>query len=155
MSRTARVGIVLGSKSDDGLLAPCTEILERMGIAYESLVASAHRNPERVRDFAGGARDRGLRVIIAMAGLSAALPGVVAAHTTLPVIGVPVQGGALQGVDALLSMVQMPRGIPVATVAIGKGGAVNAALLAAQILSLEDKDVLEQLVRYREEWEKS
>jgi 5-(carboxyamino)imidazole ribonucleotide mutase len=155
MSETARVGIVLGSKSDESLVAPCTEILDRMGIAWESLVASAHRNPERVRDFAGGARERGLRVIIAMAGLSAALPGVVAAHTTLPVIGVPVQGGALQGVDALLSMVQMPRGIPVATVAIGKGGAVNAALLAAQILSLEDKDVLGKLILYREEWEQS
>ena len=155
MSETPRVGIVMGSRSDEGLLAPCVEILDRMGIAWESLVASAHRHPERVRDFAGGARDRGLRVIIAMAGLSAALPGVVAAHTTLPVIGVPVQGGALQGVDALLSMVQMPRGIPVATVAIGKGGAVNAALLAAQILSLEDRDVLDQLVRYREEWEQS
>ena len=151
----AKVGIILGSKSDEGLVGPATEILDRMGIPWESLVASAHRNPERVRDWTVSARDRGLRVIIAMAGLSAALPGVVAAHTTLPVIGVPVQGGALQGVDALLSMVQMPRGIPVATVAIGKGGAVNAALLAAQILSLEDKDVLDQLILYREEWEKS
>ena len=155
MNETPRVGIVMGSRSDEPLLAPCTEILERMGIAWEFIVASAHRNPEKVRDFAVGARERGLRVIIAMAGLSAALPGVVAAHTILPVIGVPVQGGALQGVDALLSMVQMPRGIPVATVAIGKGGAVNAALLAAQILSLEDREVLEQLVRYREEWEQS
>ncbi|MBC8365926.1 5-(carboxyamino)imidazole ribonucleotide mutase [bacterium] len=152
---SAQVGIILGSKSDDALLDPCTEVLDRMGISWETLVASAHRNPGRVGEWAGSARERGLKVIIAMAGLSAALPGVVAAHTTLPVIGVPVQGGALQGVDALLSMVQMPRGIPVATVAIGKGGAVNAALLSAQILSIEDKDVLGHIERYREEWKQS
>jgi phosphoribosylaminoimidazole carboxylase PurE protein len=152
---SALVGIILGSKSDDALLGPCTEVLDRMGISWETIVASAHRNPGRVGEWSGGARERGLKVIIAMAGLSAALPGVVAAHTTLPVIGVPVQGGALQGVDALLSMVQMPRGIPVATVAIGKGGAVNAALLAAQILSIEDKDVLAHIERYREEWKQS
>ncbi len=152
---SAQVGIILGSKSDDNLLGPCTEVLDRMGISWESIVASAHRNPARVGEWTGGARERGLKVIIAMAGLSAALPGVVAAHTTLPVIGVPVQGGALQGVDALLSMVQMPRGIPVATVAIGKGGAVNAALLAAQIIGIEDKEVLGHIERYREEWKQS
>ncbi len=148
----AKVGIILGSASDNDLLEPCQATLDRLHIPHESLVASAHRNPERVAEFAGGARDRGLKVIIAMAGLSAALPGVVAAHTTLPVIGVPVQAGALAGVDALLSMVQMPRGIPVATVAIGKGGAVNAALLAAAILGVEDTDVAAQLDTYREEW---
>ncbi len=150
-----KIGIILGSLSDNDLLSPCTDMLDRMGVEWESIVASAHRNPGRVGEWAGGARERGLKVIIAMAGLSAALPGVVAAHTTLPVIGVPVQAGALQGVDALLSMVQMPRGIPVATVAIGKGGAVNAALLAAQILSLEDKDVLGKIEHYREEWKQT
>lgn len=148
----ARVGIILGSRSDEELLAHCVKTLDGLGVAWESLVASAHRNPALVADWASGARERGLKVIIAMAGLSAALPGVVAAHTTLPVIGVPVQAGALQGVDALLSMVQMPRGIPVATVAIGKNGAVNAALLAAQILSIEDMEVLEKIDSYREEW---
>ena len=148
------VGIVLGSKSDSDLLEPCTQVLERMGIAYETEVASAHRNPERAAEFARGARERGLKVIIAMAGLSAALPGVLAAHTTLPVIGVPVQAGALAGIDALLSMVQMPRGIPVATVAIGKGGAVNAALLAAAILGVEDASIARNLSTYREEWSK-
>jgi len=149
---TARVGIILGSKSDEELLTHCAGTLDALGLGWESKIASAHRNPATVAKWASGARDRGLKVIIAMAGLSAALPGVVAAHTTLPVIGVPVQAGALQGVDALLSMVQMPRGIPVATVAIGKGGAVNAALLAAQILSIEDREVLAKIDSYREEW---
>lgn len=148
----AKVGIILGSASDSDLLEPCQATLDQLGISHESLVASAHRNPERVAEFARGARDRGLKAIIAMAGLSAALPGVVAAHTTLPVIGVPVAAGALSGVDALLSMVQMPRGIPVATVAIGKGGAINAALLAAAIIGVEDADVASQLAIYREEW---
>jgi phosphoribosylaminoimidazole carboxylase PurE protein len=148
----AQVGIILGSASDKDLLEPCTGVLERMGIEFETTIASAHRNPARVSEFAGGARERGLKVIIAMAGLSAALPGVVAAHTTLPVIGVPVQAGALAGVDALLSMVQMPRGIPVATVAIGKGGAVNAALLAAAILGVSDPSIVKELETYREEW---
>jgi 5-(carboxyamino)imidazole ribonucleotide mutase len=155
MSSQIRVGIVIGSASDKDLLAPCTEILDRMGIGHESLVASAHRTPDRVVAFAEGARARGIEVLIAMAGLSAALPGVVAAHTTLPVIGVPVQAGPLAGVDALLSMVQMPRGVPVATVAIGKGGAVNAALLAASILGLRDKRVLEHLETYRGGWSQS
>jgi phosphoribosylaminoimidazole carboxylase PurE protein len=148
----ARVGIILGSKSDTPLLEHCVETLQGLGVECESLVASAHRNPARVAEWAAGARERGFKVIIAMAGLSAALPGVVAAHTTLPVIGVPVQAGALGGVDALLSMVQMPRGIPVATVAIGKGGAVNAALLAASILGLEDGTLARKLEEYREEW---
>lgn len=151
----ARVGIILGSSSDKDLLEPCVEALARLGIAYESLIASAHRTPERVAEFASQARQRGLRVIIAMAGLSAALPGVVAAHTTLPVIGVPVQAGPLAGVDAMLAMVQMPRGIPVATVAIGKSGAVNAALLAASILGLEDESLARKLEKMREEWSQS
>ena len=150
--RAAQVGIILGSDSDREVLLPCEETLARLGIASESLVASAHRNPERVVQWATGARERGLKVLIAIAGLSAALPGVVAAHTTLPVIGVPVQAGALAGVDALLSMVQMPRGIPVATMAIGKGGAVNAALFAAAVLSVEDGALAAKLSIYREEW---
>jgi len=149
---SVKVGIILGSRGDSDLLDPCTDTLDRLGLSWESVIASAHRDPDRVGEWARGARARGLEAIIAMAGLSAALPGVVAAHTTLPVIGVPVQGGALRGVDALLSMAQMPRGVPVATVAIGKGGAVNAALLAARIISLEDKEVLGNLERYREDW---
>jgi phosphoribosylaminoimidazole carboxylase PurE protein len=151
----AKVGIILGSASDKELLDPCQETLDRLGIAHESLIASAHRTPEKVTAFAREARARGLHVIIAIAGMSAALPGVVAAHTTLPVIGVPVQAGSLGGVDALLSMVQMPRGIPVATVAIGKSGAVNAALLAAAMLSLADDTLAKKLETYREEWSQS
>jgi phosphoribosylaminoimidazole carboxylase PurE protein len=148
----ARVGIILGSASDKELLDPCVATLEQLGIASEALVASAHRNPEQVARWAREARERGLKVLIAIAGLSAALPGVVAAHTTLPVIGVPVAAGPLAGMDALLSMVQMPRGVPVATVAIGKGGAVNAALLAAAILGIEDAGVAAKLSSYRQEW---
>lgn len=152
MSESARVGIILGSASDKELLEPCQATLAQLGIASEALVASAHRNPERVAAWAREARERGLKVLIAIAGLSAALPGVVAAHTTLPVIGVPAAAGPLAGMDALLSMVQMPRGVPVATVAIGKGGAVNAALLAASILGIEDAEVAAKLASYREEW---
>jgi 5-(carboxyamino)imidazole ribonucleotide mutase len=148
----AQVGIVLGSASDEDHLVPCAETLDRFGIPYEKLVASAHRTPDRVVSFAAEARGRGLKVIIAMAGLSAALPGVLAAHTTLPVIGVPVHTGPLAGMDALLAMVQMPRGIPVATVAIGKGGAVNAALLAVSILGVENATLSRNLESYREEW---
>ena len=146
------VGIVLGSASDEDHFTPCAETLDSLGVPYEKLVASAHRTPDRVVRFAAGARERGIKVIIAMAGLSAALPGVLAAHTTLPVIGVPVHAGPLAGMDALLAMVQMPRGIPVATVAIGKGGAVNAALLAVSILSVEDSSLARNLESYREEW---
>ena len=152
MKAIARVGIILGSASDKELLEHCVATLEQLGIASEQLVASAHRNPDQVARWAQEARGRGLKVLIAIAGLSAALPGVVAAHTTLPVIGVPVAAGPLAGIDALLSMVQMPRGVPVATVAIGKGGAVNAALLAGAILGIEDVAVSAKLSSYREEW---
>lgn len=152
MKTAARVGVILGSASDKDLLEPCLATLEQLGIASEHLVASAHRNPERVAAWAREARGRGLKVLIAIAGMSAALPGVVAAHSTLPVIGVPAAAGPLAGVDALLSMVQMPRGVPVATVAIGKGGAVNAALLAAAILAIEDGELAAKLSSYREEW---
>lgn len=147
------VSIILGSRSDSGLLGKCTDTLDSLGINWEMHIASAHRRPDLVEQIASGAAGRGIRVMIAMAGLSAALPGVVAAHTTLPVIGVPVDAGPLKGVDALLSMVQMPRGIPVATVAIGSAGAVNAALLAAAIIATTDGDVSEAIKDYRKEWQ--
>jgi len=149
------VGIILGSASDAPLLEPCRQVLDRLGIGHESLVASAHRTPDKVAAYARDARARGLRVLIAMAGLSAALPGALAAHCTLPVIGVPVAAGPLSGLDALLAMAQMPRGVPVATVAIGAGGAANAALLAAAILSLSDDSLARKLEIYREEWSQS
>ena len=149
------VGIILGSASDAPLLEPCRQVLDRLGIGHESLVASAHRTPDKVAAYARDARARGLKVLIAMAGLSAALPGALAAHCTLPVIGVPVVAGPLSGLDALLAMAQMPRGVPVATVAIGAGGAANAALLAAAILSLSDDSLARKLEIYREEWSQS
>lgn len=125
-------------------------LLEELGIGYESVVSSAHRNPERTAAWARGAAGRGLKVVIAGAGLAAALPGVVAAHTRLPVIGVPIASGALNGVDALYSIVQMPPGIPVA--AVGIDNARNAALFAAAILALDDPDVEAALERYRAQW---
>jgi len=120
-------------------------VLERLGIAHDVTVASAHRTPEVVAEYSRTARDQGVRVIIAGAGMSAALPGAVAAHTTLPVIGVPLDGSPLSGLDALLSIVQMPPGVPVATVAVGKAGAKNAAILAAQILAVGDETVARAL----------
>ena len=143
------VGVVMGSKSDADVMKGCVEQLEAFGIPYEGKVISAHRTPDRAREFAIGAAERGLEVIIAGAGWSAHLAGVIAAHTSLPVIGVPIDSSSLKGLDALLSTVQMPPGIPVATVAIGKGGAKNAAILAAQILSLKHKDIAASLKSYR------
>ena len=131
-------------------MAKAAAILDELGITHETMVSSAHRNPERTAAWASGAPDRGLKVIIAGAGLAAALPGVVAAHTTLPVIGVPIASGALNGVDSLYSIVQMPPGVPVATVGIDNSR--NAAVLAAQILALQDAQVLAALTRYREKW---
>ncbi len=147
---TVRVGIIMGSKSDAVVMEKANAILDELGISYESVVSSAHRNPERTATWARDAADRGLQVLIAGAGMSAALPGVVAAHTILPVVGVPIASGALNGVDALYSIVQMPPGIPVATVGIDN--ARNAALLAAAILALHDKDVQAALTRYRQQW---
>ncbi|MDA0333998.1 MAG: 5-(carboxyamino)imidazole ribonucleotide mutase [bacterium] len=147
---TVRVGIIMGSKSDAVVMEKANAILDELGIGYESVVSSAHRNPERTATWARDAAGRGLQVLIAGAGMSAALPGVVAAHTTLPVVGVPIASGALNGVDALYSMVQMPPGIPVATVGIDN--ARNAALLAAAILALHDNDVQAALKRYRQQW---
>jgi len=134
---------VLGSASDLDVMRPCAEVLAELGVPYEMRIASAHRTPERVAAYAAEATDRGLRVIIAGAGAAAALPGCIAAHTRLPVIGVPIDATPLRGVDALYSMVQMPSGVPVATVSID--GAKNAALLAARILALDDAGLTERL----------
>jgi 5-(carboxyamino)imidazole ribonucleotide mutase len=141
------VGVILGSKSDLPLMESCVKVLEELGIEHEVKVCSAHRNPRGVMEWATSARERGIRVVIAAAGGAAHLPGVVAAWTDLPVIGVPVPTQHLGGVDSLYSIVQMPAGIPVATVAIGEAGAKNAAWLAARILGLGDAGVEE---RHRE-----
>jgi 5-(carboxyamino)imidazole ribonucleotide mutase len=135
------VGVILGSKSDLPLMESCVKVLDELGLENEVKVCSAHRNPRGVMEWATSARERGLKVVIAAAGGAAHLPGVVAAWTDLPVIGVPVPTQHLQGVDSLYSIVQMPAGIPVATVAIGEAGAKNAAWLAARILGITDKDV--------------
>ena len=147
---TVRVGIIMGSKSDEPVMMKANAILDEFGIGYESVVSSAHRNPERTATWARAAAGRGLQVLIAGAGMSAALPGVIAAHSTLPVVGVPIASGALNGVDALYSIVQMPPGIPVATVGIDN--ARNAALLAVAILALQDSDLQVALERYRQQW---
>ena len=145
------VAVVMGSKSDAPLMQECLDLLKKLGIAHESHVMSAHRTPDKVRDFAASARERGIEVIIAAAGGSAALPGAVKAHTPLPVIGVPVPSSELKGVDSLYAMAQMPPGVPVATVAIGSWGARNAALLAAEILALGHDDVRRAYDDYRRE----
>ncbi len=143
------VSIVMGSDSDLPVMRDAAEVLKKFGIAYEMKVVSAHRTPRELQDFAVEARAKGIRVVIAGAGGAAHLPGMVAAHTELPVIGVPVPIGALQGEDALLSIVQMPRGVPVATVAIGN--AWNAGVLAAQILGVKDDSLLDKVKAYKEE----
>lgn len=132
------MGILMGSESDRGVMALAAEVLADLGVPSEMLVMSAHRNPDLVADYSAGAEGRGVRVLIAGAGLAAHLAGAVAARTTLPVIGVPLEGGPLNGLDSLLSTVMMPRGVPVATVAIGSHGARNAGFLAASILALQD-----------------
>ncbi len=146
-----KVLIVMGSDSDCPVLEEAAKILEQFDIPYEMRIASAHRSPAKTAALVDGAAERGIQVIIAAAGLAAHLPGVVAAGTILPVIGVPMGGGPLNGVDALYSIVQMPGGIPVATTAIGKPGAKNAALLAAQILALSHSGLGLKLRRYREQ----
>ncbi|MFC3211097.1 MULTISPECIES: 5-(carboxyamino)imidazole ribonucleotide mutase [Planomicrobium] len=145
-----KIGVIMGSSSDWETMKNTCEILDELDIAYEKKVISAHRTPELMFSYAEDARNSGLKVIIAGAGGAAHLPGMVAAKTTLPVIGVPVQSKALNGLDSLLSIVQMPGGVPVATVAIGKAGAVNAGLLAAQILSTSDERVAEALQKRRD-----
>ncbi len=144
------VAIVLGSKTDEGHIEPALKILDELAVPWEKRVLSAHRQPDELREYIEDAENRGVRLFIAAAGLSAALPGVIASRTLNPVIGVPVPGGPLGGVDALLSMVQMPGGIPVATVGLGTHGSKNAAVLAAGILALSDPGVRERLRRYRE-----
>jgi len=135
------VGVILGSKSDRPLMEACVKVLEDLGLTHELKICSAHRNPRGIMEWATGARSRGLKVVIAAAGGAAHLPGVVAAWTDLPVIGVPVPTQHLGGLDSLYSIVQMPAGVPVATVAIGEAGAKNAAWLAARIIGLQDRDV--------------
>ena len=150
MSEAPVVGIVMGSESDRPTMQKCCEVLDGYGVAYEVVVRSAHRDPEGCRTWAKEAAGRGIKVIIAAAGGAAHLPGVAAAWSVLPVIGVPMSGGALGGLDALLSMAQMPAGIPVATVAIGDAGARNAAHLAVAILALADGRAREALLKNRE-----
>lgn len=147
----AQVGIIMGSISDWETMRHACNVLEQLEIPYEKDVISAHRTPDKMFDYAKSARDRGLKVIIAGAGGAAHLPGMVASQTTLPVIGVPVQTKALNGLDSLLSIVQMPGGVPTATVAIGKAGATNAGILAAQILGTFDEKIAANLQRNREE----
>lgn len=146
----AQVAVIMGSTSDWDTMKHACEVLEQLEIAYEKKVISAHRTPDLMFQFAEEARAQGIRVIIAGAGGAAHLPGMVAAKTTLPVIGVPVQSKALNGLDSLLSIVQMPGGVPVATVAIGKAGATNAGLLAAQILGTTNERIAEKLEDMRE-----
>ncbi len=136
------VGVIIGSKSDGPLIQEMLDVLEQLGIKYEVRVLSAHRNPEAVREYGLKARERGIEVIIAVAGLAAALPGTLAAWTTIPVIGVPLAVGELRGIDALLSITQMPSGVPVAAVGIGSSGLKNAAFLAARILGLKHGQLL-------------
>ncbi|MCA3422596.1 MAG: 5-(carboxyamino)imidazole ribonucleotide mutase [Roseomonas sp.] len=143
------VGVIMGSRSDWETLRHTAETLEKLSIPHETRVVSAHRTPERLFDYAKQAAGRGLKVIIAGAGGAAHLPGMAASMTHLPVLGVPVQSAALAGVDSLLSIVQMPAGVPVGTLAIGRAGAVNAALLAASILALEDAALAERLIAWR------
>jgi 5-(carboxyamino)imidazole ribonucleotide mutase len=148
-SEAPRVGIVMGSQSDWQTLRHAAATLTALGIAHEKRIVSAHRTPRRLYDYAGTARERGLKVIIAGAGGAAHLPGMLAALTPLPVLGVPVESQALKGLDSLLSIVQMPAGVPVATLAIGKAGAINAALLAAAVLALADPAVEGALDQWR------
>ena len=150
-SRAPLVAVIMGSSSDWDTMRHAVEILERFEIPHEKQIVSAHRTPGWMAEFATGAEGRGLQVIIAGAGGAAHLPGMVAAHTLLPVLGVPVQSAALNGMDSLLSIVQMPGGVPVATLAIGKAGAINAGLLAASILATSRPELRERLRTFRDE----
>ncbi len=147
----ALVSVVIGSKTDTDLIQPALDMLKQLGIDYELSVISGHRNPEKLRKYGLKAEEQGFKVIIAAAGGAAHLPGILASWTTLPVIGVPLPTSELKGVDALLSIAQMPAGVPVACMGIGTSGAKNAALLAAQILGTEQKEVKEAYQRYKEE----
>ena len=146
----AQVGIVMGSDSDLSVMESTSDVLKDFGVAFEITVASAHRSPQRAADWASSARERGVKIIIAGAGHAAHLAGAMAAHTSLPIIGVPIDSSCLQGMDALLATVQMPPGVPVATMAIGKSGARNAGILAVQILALADPVLAERLDQYKQ-----
>jgi 5-(carboxyamino)imidazole ribonucleotide mutase len=143
------VGVIMGSRSDWETMQHACATLDELGVAFETQVVSAHRTPDLMAEYAGGAAERGIQVVIAGAGGAAHLPGMTAAHTHLPVLGVPVESQALKGMDSLLSIVQMPAGVPVGTVAIGRAGAINAALLAASIVALADEAVRERLRAFR------
>jgi 5-(carboxyamino)imidazole ribonucleotide mutase len=144
------VGIIMGSRSDWETMRHAADTLDQLGIPHETKIVSAHRTPRRLYDYAHSARDRGLKIVIAGAGGAAHLPGMTASMTSLPVLGVPVESQALKGMDSLLSIVQMPAGVPVGTLAIGKAGAINAALLAAAMLGLEDNALAGRLEAWRE-----
>ncbi|WP_072907691.1 5-(carboxyamino)imidazole ribonucleotide mutase [Anaerobranca californiensis] len=148
------VAVIMGSISDWETMQHTCEVLDNLGVPYEKKVVSAHRTPDYMFEYAKGAKARGIKVIVAGAGGAAHLPGMVAANTLLPVIGVPIKSNALNGVDSLLSIVQMPGGVPVATVAIGKGGAINAGILAAQIIALENEEIFVNLAVEREKMKK-
>ncbi|MBW2076534.1 MAG: 5-(carboxyamino)imidazole ribonucleotide mutase [Deltaproteobacteria bacterium] len=150
MKNRPLVAIVMGSHSDKEVMDECANALRELAIPYEVTVSSAHRSPEATRDYAIRARERGIEVIVAGAGWAAHLAGVIASNTVLPIIGVPIDSSPLRGMDALLSTVQMPPGVPVATMAIGRGGAVNAAVFAAQILALKYPDIAQRLDEHRE-----
>ena len=149
-AQTPLVGVIMGSRSDWPTLSKAAEILAELGVPYETKVVSAHRTPDRLVAYAKTARERGLRIIIAGAGGAAHLPGMVASMTSLPVLGVPVKSSALSGLDSLLSIVQMPKGIPVGTLAIGEAGAANAGILAASMLANNDAALLKRLDAYRQ-----
>jgi 5-(carboxyamino)imidazole ribonucleotide mutase len=144
------VGVIMGSRSDWDTMQHATETLHELGVPYETRVVSAHRTPDLLFEYASGAADRGVQVIVAGAGGAAHLPGMTAAKTRLPVFGVPVESKSLKGMDSLLSIAQMPAGVPVGTLAIGRSGAINAALLAAAVIALQDDGVRERLIRFRE-----
>ena len=144
------VGIIMGSGSDWETMRHAAETLEQLGVAHETKIVSAHRTPKRLYDYAQSAKERGLKIVIAGAGGAAPLPGMTASMTALPVLGVPVESQALKGMDSLLSIVQMPAGVPVGTLAIGKAGAINAALLAAAMLATHDEDLATRLESWRE-----
>ncbi|MEM8858304.1 MAG: 5-(carboxyamino)imidazole ribonucleotide mutase [Chloroflexota bacterium] len=148
-SKNIKIGVIMGSTSDWETMRHATEVLDNFNVSYEAKVVSAHRTPSLMVEYAEQAEERGLKAIIAGAGGAAHLPGMTAGHTLVPVIGVPVQSRALNGMDSLLSIVQMPAGVPVATMAIGKAGATNAALLAIQILGNEDPELRQTLANYR------
>tara|TARA_B100000446_G_C10288085_1_gene246612 strand:- start:42 stop:524 length:483 start_codon:yes stop_codon:yes gene_type:complete len=144
-----KVAIIMGSESDAEEMKPASEVLNELGIKNESRVISAHRTPDRLREYILNAEKNGVKVFIGGAGMAAALPGVIAAHTHLPVLGVPIESKSLKGMDSLLSIAQMPPGIPVGTLAIGSAGSINAGLLAASILSVSDQEIESKLKNYR------